>query len=237
MTKGSELGTFIIGLNGNADIDSTLLNVLVNIAKIILETERPWMVLRKSYTNFTSQSGNTWQTAYDLSVIPRFSKFYGELPVRLFDGNNRVEYYRQVPFDRRLEYKNVSNTFTYDENAKILYFNGVLPFVGQIYINYVEFSQDIDVDNDTDLIWTQFPSQFIPLLGFYTIGIHMGAIDYDTITARQAPQNFAIMNTLKNALEAWDNDRQLSAIENNDPGELYNFPRSGAIDRTGSPMQ
>jgi hypothetical protein len=133
--------------------------------------------------------------------------------------------------------ENVSNTFTYDENAKIMYINGTIPFAGTLYINYIATTNEIDVDDSTTNIWTEFLPRFIPVLGFYAIGIHMGAVDYDQVTARMAPNNLSAMTAIKNAMETWDNKRQQSAIENNDPGELYNFPRSGAIDRTGSPTQ
>jgi hypothetical protein len=45
---GNELTTFITGLNGDATIDPTLLGVLVENARAIIEEERPWMVLRKT---------------------------------------------------------------------------------------------------------------------------------------------------------------------------------------------
>jgi hypothetical protein len=70
------------------------------------------------------------------------------------------------------------------------------------------------------------------LVGFYAMGIHMGGVDYDSITARQAPNQFAVMKVLKDSLEKWDNERQLSSIETNDPTDFYDgFPRAGAINR------
>jgi hypothetical protein len=230
MTNGTELNTFITGLNGGATIDAALLNVLINTAKTIIEEERPWMILRKTDTSKTVTTAYTWQTAIDLSTITNFSRFYGEEPIRLFDGGNRVEYFRQIPFDRRLEYKDVSNTFCFDENSSTVYLNGAVPFNGTLYINHLISTEDIDVDS-ADQAWSPFPSRFLPLVGYYAIGIHMGGVDYDSITARQAPAQIAVMNTLKNALETWDNQRQLSAIEHNDPTELYGGYRSGAINR------
>lgn len=227
---GQELNTFITGLNGGFSIDPTLLNSLINTAKTILEDERPWMVLRKTDTSKSVTTASTWETQIDISTIEYFSEFYGDLPIRLFDGNNRVEYYRQVPFDRRLEYKDVSNTFCFDENAKVIYFNGVIPFNGTLYINYKATTEDIDVDSATDQ-WTVFPSRYIRLLGFYSIGIHQGAVDYDEITARQSPNNMVVMMALKRAMEKWDDERQLASLNFNDPTDNFAYPRSGAIDR------
>ncbi len=230
MTLGTELNTFIVGLNGGATIDTTLLNVLVNTAKTIIEEERPWMVLRKTDTSKTVTTANTWQSSIDLSTITLFSKFYGEFAIRLFDGNNRIEYYRQVPFDRRLEYKDVSGTFCFDENTKTLYLNGVVPFAGTLYINYITSTTEIDVTS-ASAIWTVFPSSYIPLLGFYAIGIHKGAIDYDSINREMLPSNQAVLITLKNAMEKWDNDRQLSAIDHNDPTEIGTYPYGSRVNR------
>ncbi len=192
------------------------------------------MVLRKTDKSKSVAAGSlVWQTAIDLSTITDFSRFYGELPIRLFDGNNLIEYYRQVPYDRRLEYKNVSNTFVFDENSKTLYLNGNVAFAGTLWINYIVTTPDIDVEDESVVIWSVFPSRFLPLLGYYAVGIHMGAVDYDTVTARLGPNQMAIMQALKDAMETWDNDRQNSAIENNDPSDLYNYPRAGAVNRQG----
>lgn len=233
MTTGEQLGDFITSLNGGASIDSTLLNTLIDSAKTIIESERDWMVLRKIDTSKTVTTANTWETAISLATITDFSLFYGEYPIRLFDGSNRIEYYRQIPWDRRLEYKNVSNTFAYDDNSKNLYINGVVPFNGTIWNNYVMLTDYIDVTNSSTTIWSQFLSRFIPILGFYAIGIHMGGVDYDTITARMAPNNLSFMNTLKNSMMTWDDKKQLSSIEGNDPSVPIagGYPRANAVNR------
>ena len=225
---GETLNTFITGLNADSTIDSTMLNVLINTAKLIIEEERPWMVLRKTNTAITLTGSETWQTAKTLSGITDFSRFYGEFPIRLFDGNGMIEYYRQVPFDRRLEHKDGSGTFCFDENAGIVYFNGIPPFAGTLYINYIATTPDIDVDSE-DTIWSPF-ARFAPLLGFYAVGIHKGAVDWDTINQQTLPENRAVMLSLKNAMEKWDTERQLSSIEGNDPTSLYSYSRNGSID-------
>jgi len=229
---GTELTTFITGLNGGATIDPTLLAVLINTAKTIIEEERPWMVLRKTNTSLSLSTSDTWQTAKSISGITDFANFYGEFPIRLFDGTNQIQYYKQIPFDRRLEYKDVSNTFCYDENAGNLYFNGVAPFSGTAYLNYSAFTSDI-TGTESTAIWSPFQSRFVPLLGYYAIGIHKGAIDYDDVVKQMLPENRAVMMSLKNALETWDAKRQQTIIEGNDPESLHDYPRSGAINIYG----
>lgn len=228
MTTGAQLQTFITSLNGGAAVEITLSKSLVDVARTIIEEERSWMVLRKTNTSKTASGANTWQTAIDLSTITDFSRFYGEDPVILFDGTNRREYYRQVPWDRRLEYKDVGNTFCFDENSKNIYLNGVVPFSGTLYINYMCTSTEVDLES-TSAVWTLFPSRYLPLLGFYAVGIFKGAVDYDSINRLMTPENRAAMMALKSAMEKWDNERQMSSLESNDPTERGDYPRSGAV--------
>ncbi len=234
MNKGTELTTFITGLNADATIDAVLLTTLVQTAQAIIEEERPWMVLRKTDTSKAVTTANTWQTAIDLSSITDFSRLYVNqdgVVLKLFDGTDRIQYYTLKPFDQRLEYKNVSNTCVYDENAKQLYLNGVVPFSGTLYIPYVSTSTAVDPTTDS-AVWTLFPSRFLPLLGFYAIGIFKGAVDYDAISRLMLPTNQAVMEALKNAMETWDNEKQLAALQSNDPTEFPGgYPRAGAVDR------
>ena len=230
MTTGEELSTFITALNADAAIDPTLLDVLVDNGRTVIEEERPWVVLRKTDTSKTVTPANTWQTAIDLSTITDFSRFYGEFPIRIFDGNNLIEYYRQVPFDRRLTMKDFGNTFVYDANAKMLYLNGLVAFSGTLYIQYISTSTAIDLTS-ASAVWTAFPSRFLPILGYYAIQTFKGAIDYDSINREMLPENAAAYTMLKNSMTAWDDSLQLSSIEGNDPTNLYGSPRPGSVNK------
>jgi len=230
---GEQLTTFITGLNGEATIDPDLLNVLVDNAKAIIEEERPWMVLRKTSTAKSVTTASTWQTAIDLSTITDFSRFYdkdGGVIIQLFDGSSRIHEYYLKPFEDRLNWKDVSDTCVYNENSKTLYLNGTVPFNGTLYIPYVSSSTAIDLTEDTDPVWSVFPSRFTPLLGYYAIGVYKGAVDYDTINKQMLPTNAAVLGALKNAMERWDNEKQLSALASNNPSGGGGW-RSGAIDR------
>ena len=231
ISTGKELNTFITSLNAEAEIDATLLDVLVDNARTILEEERPWMALRRLNTSLTLTVGDQNDASVDMSGITDFSRFYSDTPVRLHDGDNRIEYYRQVPFDRRLEYKDASNTFCYDIYNNILYFNGVVAFAGTVYINYIATTGGIDLDAETD-VWSQFPARFLPVLGFYAIGIFKGAVDYDSINRDMLPENRATFKALREAMIKWDNELQGSDMAHNDPTDYYgNDHRDGAINR------
>jgi len=230
MTTGTELTTFVTSLNAEATIDPVLLASLVQTAQAVIEEERPWMSLRKTDPSLSVTTSNTWQTAKSFSGITGFSRFYGDIPIKLFDGTSRIERYRLVPFDRRLEYKDVSNTACYDYANGNLYLNGTVPFAGTLYISYVSASTAIDVTTAT-AVWSAFPSRFLPLVGYYATGIYKGAVDYDSINKLMLPTNAATLQALKNAMEKWDDNLQLSDLEHNDPTESYGHPRSGAINR------
>ena len=234
ITTGAELTTFITSLNAEADIDATLLDVLVDNARTVIAEERPWMVLRKTDTSKTVTTANTWQTAIDLSTISDFSRFYMNqdgVVIKLFDGNNRVDYITLKSFDQRLEYKDVSGTAVYNANTKQLYINGTVSFAGTLYIPYMATSTAIDLTS-TSAVWTSFPARFLPVLGYYAIGINKGAIDYDSINREMLPENRATLNALKNAMEKWDNEMALATIQSNDPSEYPGgYPRLGAVNR------
>jgi hypothetical protein len=144
---GTELATLCEELNGGASIGETLLFQFINLAKAMVEQLRPWMVLHDTDTNKTVTTGNTWQTAIDLSTITDFDRFYGETPIQLFDGTNGIQRFRQVPFNQRLTYRNSPGTFVYDEANKTLYLNGTAQFAGTLYIDHLKDSPEITNDD------------------------------------------------------------------------------------------
>jgi hypothetical protein len=233
ISTGVQLKTFITSLNAEAAIDDTLLGTLVETARTILEEERPWMVLRKTDTSKTVTTGNTWQTAINLNTITDFSRFYApedDAPIKLFDGNNQVERYYLKALDMRLDYKDISNTAIFDENASTLYLNGNVAFPGTLWLHYIATSPEIDLDSN-DPVWTLFPRRFLPILGFYAVGIYKGAVDYDDINKLMLPENRETLRALKHAMEKWDNERQHASLVSNDPNDIHGAWRSGAVNR------
>jgi len=229
ITTGTQLATFITELNGGASMDATLMDILVSNAKAILEEERPWVVLRKTDKSLSATTAGTWQTAISLADITDFSRLYEDkYPIKIFDGDQRVEYYELVPFNQRLEFKDSSHTAVIDENAKVLYLNGIVPFDGTLWIDYQSTSTEIDIASDS-AVWTVFPSRFLPILGYYAIGINKGAIDYDSINRQMLPTNRDTFLALKNAMETWDDRKQSVQIRSYDPTERYTTHRNGSI--------
>ena len=224
---GTQLETLCTELNGGASIGSTFLFQLINLAKGIVENRRPWMTLRSTDISVAVLAGNTWQTALSTAGIPRFSRFYGEHPIKLFDGNNGITAYSQRPFSSRLFSRSDPTTFVYDESAQTLYLNGSVPYAGTLWIDHLKNSPDI-MDDDSST-WT-FPSWSHPLLGLMAVAMNKGGVDYDDINARMVPQQQAQALQIMQALEAWDNERQLSAVSQTDPYQSGHVFRPNAID-------
>jgi hypothetical protein len=156
---GTELETFCEEINGGASIGSTLLFQFLNLAKAMAEQTRPWMVLRYTDTSKSVATSNTWRTAIDLSSIARFNRLYGETPIKLFSGVDLVSEYKQVPWNKRLQYKNVPNTFVYDEASNTLYLNGSVQFAGTLYIDHITDSSDITSDDASSWIFPSWAHQ------------------------------------------------------------------------------
>lgn len=231
ITTGAELTTFVTGLNGGASVDPDLLDVLVSTAKTTLEEERPWAALKKTDTSLSLTTANTWQTSKSLSGITDFARIHPDSLIRLYNSSsNTLQYYRQVPIEQRLEYKDDNSTYVYDANAGVLYFNGTPPFAGTLYIPYISTSTAIDLDS-TSAVWSVFPSRFLPILGYYAVGIFKGAVDYDTINKMMLPHNAAALQALKTAMEKWDDALQLNDVEHNDPTSAGAYPRASHINR------
>ena len=153
--------------------------------------------------------------------------------MKVFDGNNQVEYYRQVPWEKRLHYKDTNNTFVYDEANNRIYFNGVHTLGGTVYLEYIKDTPEIDLTAVTDLKTNgsfPFPSRYHDILAFYAVGISKGAIDYDEINKQMLPANQATLVSLKSAMVRWDSEKQTTEVAMTDPyrGGSNDF-RSGHI--------
>lgn len=237
----TELKNIAILINGGATIDDTLLQSLLNQGRTILFSERDWMFLRRTDTTVTvTKNSDSWNTAISISGITDFLRFFNtdlgqnSYSIVLFDsGADRKDYFRQVPFSKRLEYKNVLNTFVYDRVNKSIYFNGQIPFTGTLYINIVMNPVQIDIALSTNMETVgsmPLPAVYHPILAYYAVGINKGAIDYDDINRQMLPSNQAVLNSLKNALEKWDTSLQLDEQMGTDPtGSDMGYFRSGAI--------
>lgn len=235
-----ELKNLCTSVNGGAPIDDELLESLIWQGRTILFAERDWIFLRKTNTSLTvTANNNSWNTAVSISTITDFLRFFNtdlgrqSYSIVLYDSaTDRKEYYRQVPFSKRLEYKDVPNTFVYDRVNKTIYFNSI-PFSGTLYINYIHTPTKIDIITPGSNLTTNMetagtmpcPGEYHGILAYYAVGINKGAIDYDSINREMLPNNQAVLNSMKNAIEKWDTNLQLDEQMGTDPtggdGDVY----------------
>jgi hypothetical protein len=219
--NGVELNELITSVNGGEEIEITLATSLVNIGKTILEGERDWRPLKRTDTSISFSAGTVWTTPYSLAGITRFLRFQNcDFPVKVFNGSNQTEYYRQVPWEDRLAYKDTNNTFVYDEANNRIYFNGVHSLGGTLYIEYVVDTDAIDLTSTTNIRTAgafPFPDRYHDILAFYAVGISKGAIDYDEINREMLPSNQAVLVSIKGAMTRWDAEKQISEVAMNDP--------------------
>ena len=61
------------------------------------------------------------------------------------------------------------------------------------------------------------------------VAMNKGGVDYDDLNARMAPENQARADALIRQLENWDNELQLSSLNQFDPTNSDPGFRSGAI--------
>lgn len=223
---GPTLETFCTELNGGASIGSTLLFQLINASKAMVEQRRPWMILRSTDTSVSVAASSTWQTALSLAGIARFNRFDGSTPIKLYDGIVGVTRFTQRPIANRLYAKDEPNTFCFEESTKTLYLNGTVPYAGTLWIDHIKDSPDLTDDESSTWV---FPTWSHTLLGFMAVAMSKGGIDYDDINAHMAPDNRAQALNLITLLENWDSGKQLSAVENSDPYNNGEFPRSNSI--------
>ena len=225
---GPELKTLATEINGGASIGDTLLFHYFNISKAFVEQRRPWVILHKTDTSKTVSAGSSsaWNTAIDLSTITDLNRFYGDYPIRVFDGSNGIDQYRQIPFEDRLRFKDANGTFAYDEANKNLYLNGLIVRAGTLWINYIYDTDDITDDDSSTWV---FPSWSHPLLALLAVGMHKGGVDYDEVNARMSPDNRATAELIVKRLENWDNEKQLSVVSQHDPQDYNPGYRPGAI--------
>ena len=161
--NGAQLAIFTEELNGSASIGAILLAQLLNLAKAVVEQQRPWMILRDTDTSKTvTASTNGWQTPIDLASIARFNRFYGDEPIKNFDGNNRVDHYSLKPLNKRPQFREAAYTAVFNESTRQLYLNGTVN-AGTLWLDIILDSPDLTLEEVSTWV---FPSWAHPLLGF-----------------------------------------------------------------------
>lgn len=222
---GQQILDLITSILGGESPDQTYLLQLINLSKMMIENginpakedagSRPWKVLVTLDKTKTVNGSNTYTTAIDLPS--NFKRYLGESSLTqgkliLFDGSNNIQYLTEIPFELITEYKDIFGYFAVDYSNKKFYITGIVPGSFTIYQYYIKKTEPITLTAG----WTNFDSDFHPILAFDTAARYRLGTDYDDVNARNADANIRMVNGIFNAMSSWDAEMAISAINNID---------------------
>lgn len=197
---GADIKTMAEEILGGDTVNDTFFYTMLNVAKNRLENTRPWMYLRKLDSSQTASIGNGYNTSKALPTDwRRTHKLYLGQDLRLV----------QKPFDEQHLYRNHSGYFVVDVANMVYYLLGNIGRADTLYHYYIKKSPEIA----TGTSWVA-PEEFHPILGFEVAGYIQVGVDADDIFARMAPENKAQAMALRTSMEAWDNNLQGDAQNN-----------------------
>lgn len=202
-----ELLTQFESLTGDT-LDQTLEIQLANNAKNKVETEQQLQILKELDTSQTSVVGGTYLTPYNLPATFLQPLDHGTIYV----GTKRR---RQVPYEKRLDYKDSSDYFYINYRTNQFFLCGTVTEAETITFPYLVATTDI---TDADLTGTTvtWPSRFHSLIP-YEMAFMWFAIDQGDKSRSFAPEWLVAYQQLKNSLVAWDQALKLAAIDGATP--------------------
>ncbi len=219
---GQQLLDLLTSILGNEAPSQTYMLQLINIAKSIIETKRPWKVLSTNNHSLVVTGANTSTNPFPLP--DDFQRWLGdssltEGQLKLFDGNNNIQYLTQVPIEEILDYKNEFGRFAVDYEQNVFYITGVVPGTFTIYEYYIKNTPDITRATK----WGRFPANLTTILAFDAACRWRLGTDYDDVAARNAEDNGKMVAMLMEALSAWDTELAIAAVNSIEyRGDQYN---------------
>lgn len=211
---GQELLDLCTEVLGGESPNDTYLLTLINLSKTKIENKRPWQVLKTLDKTLTVQGSNTYLTPFTLPT--NFKRYLGESSLHqgelvLFDGT-RKEYLTEVPYEQILDYKDMFGYFAVDYSNGKFYIMGIVPGNFTIYQWYQKKTETITLATS----WTNFYSDFHPILAFDACARWRLGTDYDDVNARNADDNGKMVNDILEAMIADDTEKAISSINNID---------------------
>ena len=212
---GQQLIDLVTSILGGEAPDDTYILALLNLSKTQYENKRAWKVLVSRDITKTVNGSNTYTTPFALP--DNFKRYLGESSLTqgrliLFDGSNNVQYLTEIPYELILDYKDIFGYFAVDYANQQFYITGIVPGTFTIYQYYIKKTAQIAVGTS----WTNFDSDFHPILAFDTAARWRLGTDYDDVNARNADDNMRMANNLYEAMASWDAEMAISAINNLD---------------------
>lgn len=220
-----QLNDFVTKLLDGVTIPEGLFDVLLNVSQAKREGMRPWMVLRAEDSTVTIGANNTFETENDLPTD--FRSWYTRFPIALVDAQGNVQQYlREVPYDKRHQYKGNSSRFAVNYKTKKFYVLGAPGTSLTAHLFYVGRSTLVSANDSNEWI---FDEAYHPILGFDVAAMYKHGVDYDVINNPQGDEHAAQAEAMIRLAENWDAELQESTLEGQD---YYGGP-SGGFTATG----
>ena len=196
---GAEIITMAEGLVDDSFGD-TLGYQLLNVAKNLIEEERPWEMLKKLDETKSRAVGDTIATTKTLPTDFR-------LPFKLFVGDEAGEYFL-IPFEEKHRQQSAARKYLLDMANGVIRFTGTCTLAGTIHNYYIRTTDDVAAG--TSPVW---PSRFHPLIAF-----KMAELFYPVDAGEKARAWDDRWNTvhtnLRSLMVGWDNALKLAALNN-----------------------
>lgn len=207
--KGSDLYDLTAKLLLGFRMDNILFYQLLSSAQSNIENYRPWMILRKEDSSLNVYpQGNLYLTPLDLPSD--FRRFYSSnRSVVLVSPDKSVfRFYKQIPMERRHEYKDDNTKFYVDYANKKLYLCGTLDRAYEVHLFYIKETEPVTEDTS----WV-FPPEYHPILAYNVAMAYKTGFDYDIVNDAQAKNISGLAQTILKQMEEWDNSLQVESIE------------------------
>jgi len=211
---GNDLYNMTSKLLLNYQMDKTIFYWLLNLSKGNREQSRPWVILRKEdASNNASPVNNTINNSMYLTPFTLPSDFLNHYsPNRSLVGvaNDGITFrwYKEIPLERKHEYKDDNSKFYVDLSTKQFFLCGILDQFYVLHEFYIASSPDI-ADGTS---WV-FPGQFAPILAFDVAKMYREMFDYDIVNVQQGQMIEAGANTIFKMMTEWDGNLQESQLE------------------------
>lgn len=214
MMSGQDLYAFTSKLLLGYQMDATIFYWLLNTSKGKVELMRPWVQLR---TEDSSQNASPIQNTINNSMyltpfnLPaNFLNWYSPTRsiVLVSSDGLTFRWYKEIPLERKHEYKDDNSKFYINKATRQLFFCGILDQNYSVHQFYIQASPDITAVNS----WV-FPGNFAPILAFDVAQTYREMFDYDIVNAAQGDKIEKGFNKIFKQMTEWDGNLQESQLE------------------------
>ena len=198
---GTQILTLFQSIVDDQSIDDVSALQIMNLAKDVVEEERPWRFLLTVDSSKTASTGDTYLSTKALPTAFRTD-------YRMFVGSSFIEYY-PILFEERYMRRSEPRRYYLDMASSVFALTGTISASSTIYLYYIKTTDDIAAG--TSPVW---PSRFHPYLAFKMAEIYSGGIDGDEVNFRMTSAQQRVAREMHDAMVSWDERLKLQAMNN-----------------------